>query len=50
MGTHAAGPNAIPDVDSTRWRIDPIELTIDAASLNTPNKKRDAHLRSAGQL
>ena len=82
MGTHATDPNAIPDVDRTRWRIDPtrssiefhapnfwglatvkgkferydgtlelyttpaIELTIDAASLNTNNKKRDTHLRS----
>jgi polyisoprenoid-binding protein YceI len=83
MSTHATDPYAIPDVDRTRWRIDPtrssvefhapnfwglatvkgnferydgtleldktpaIELTIDAASLNTNNKKRDAHLRSA---
>jgi polyisoprenoid-binding protein YceI len=82
MGTHATDPNAIPDVDRTRWRIDPsrssvefhvpnfwglatvkgkferydgtleldktpaIELTIDAASLNTNHKKRDTHLRS----
>jgi polyisoprenoid-binding protein YceI len=82
MSTDATGPNAIPDVDRTRWRIDPtrssvefhvpnfwglatvkgtferhdgtlelyetpaIELTIDAASLNTNNKKRDTHLRS----
>ena len=82
MSTHATGLNAIPDVDRTRWRIDPtrssvefhapnfwglatvkgkferydgtvelyktpaIELTIDAASLNTNNKKRDTHLRS----
>jgi polyisoprenoid-binding protein YceI len=84
MTTHATDPNAIPDVDRTRWRIDPtrssvefhapnfwglatvkgkferyegtldlyktkrpaIELTIDAASLNTNNKKRDTHLRS----
>jgi polyisoprenoid-binding protein YceI len=82
MSTHATDRNAIPDVDRTRWRIDPtrssvefhasnfwglatvkgkferydgtlelykapvIELTIDAASLNTNNKKRDTHLRS----
>jgi polyisoprenoid-binding protein YceI len=82
MSTHATDPNLIPDVDRTRWRIDPtrssvefhapnfwglatvkgkferydgtleldktpaIELTIDAASLNTNNKKRDTHLRS----
>ena len=82
MSTDATDPNAIPDVDRTRWRIDPtrssvefhvpnfwglatvkgkferydgtlelyktpaIELTIDAASLNTNNKKRDTHLRS----
>jgi polyisoprenoid-binding protein YceI len=82
MGTDATDPNAIPDVDRTRWRIDPsrssvefhvpnfwglatvkgkferydgtleldktpaIELTIDAASLNTNHKKRDTHLRS----
>jgi polyisoprenoid-binding protein YceI len=82
MSTHATDTDAIPDVDRTRWRIDPtrssvefhasnlwalatvkgkferydgtlelykspaIELTVDAASLNTNNKKRDAHLRS----
>jgi polyisoprenoid-binding protein YceI len=82
MSTHATDRNAIPEVDRTRWRIDPtrssvefhapnfwglatvkgkferydgtlelykkpaIELTIDAASLNTNNKKRDTHLRS----
>jgi polyisoprenoid-binding protein YceI len=82
MSTHATDTNAIPEVDRTRWRIDPkrssvefhapnfwglatvkgkfdryegtlelygtpaIELTIDAASLNTNNKKRDTHLRS----
>ena len=82
MSAHATDPDAIPDVDRTRWRIDPtrssvefhapnfwglatvkgkferysgtfelsktpaIELTIDAASLNTNNKKRDTHLRS----
>jgi len=82
MSTDATDPNAIPEVDRTRWRIDPtrssvefhapnfwglstvkgkferydgtlelyetpaIELTIDAASLNTNNKKRDTHLRS----
>jgi polyisoprenoid-binding protein YceI len=83
VSTHATDLNAIPEVDRTRWRIDPtrssvefhapnfwglatvegkferydgtlelsrtpaIELTIDAASLNTNNKKRDTHLRSA---
>jgi polyisoprenoid-binding protein YceI len=83
MSTHATDANAIPDVDRTRWRIDPtrssvefhvpnfwglatvkgrferydgtlelyktpaIELTIDASSLNTNNKKRDTHLRSS---
>jgi polyisoprenoid-binding protein YceI len=82
MSTHATDDAAIPEVDRTRWRIDPtrssvefqapnfwglatvkgkferyngtlelyetpaIELTIDAASLTTNNKKRDAHLRS----
>jgi polyisoprenoid-binding protein YceI len=82
MSTHATDLNALPDIDRTRWRIDPtrssvefhvsnfwglatvrgqferydgtldlqrtpaIELTIDAASLNTKNKKRDIHLRS----
>ncbi len=82
MNTDASDSNDIPDVDRTRWRIDPtrssvefhapnfwglatvkgkferydgtlelyktpaIELTIDAASLNTNNKKRDTHLRS----
>jgi polyisoprenoid-binding protein YceI len=82
MSTHTTDPNAIPEVDRTRWRIDPtrssvefhaptfwglatvkgkferydgslelyetpvIELTIDAASLNTNNEKRDTHLRS----
>ena len=82
MSTDATEPNAIPEVDRTRWRIDAprssvefhapnfwglatvkgkferydgtlelsetpaIELTIDAASLNTNNKKRDTHLRS----
>jgi polyisoprenoid-binding protein YceI len=82
MSTDATDPNAIPEVDRVRWRIDPtrssvefhahnfwglaavkgkferydgtlelyatpaIELTIDAASLNTNNKKRDTHLRS----
>jgi polyisoprenoid-binding protein YceI len=82
MSTDATDPTAIPEVDRTRWRIDPtrssvefhapnfwglatvkgkferydgtleldktpaIELTIDAASLNTNNKKRDTHLRS----
>jgi len=82
MSTHATDDAAIPEVDRTRWRIDPtrssvefhapnfwglatvkgkferydgtlelyktpaIELTIDAASLNTNNKKRDTHLRS----
>jgi polyisoprenoid-binding protein YceI len=82
MSTHGTEPNAVPEGDRTRWRIDParssvefhvptfwglatvkgeferydgtleldetpaIELTIDAASLNTNNKKRDTHLRS----
>jgi polyisoprenoid-binding protein YceI len=82
MSTDATDPNAIPEVDRTRWRVDQtrssvefhapnfwglatvrgkferydgtleldktpaIELTIDAASLNTNNKKRDTHLRS----
>jgi polyisoprenoid-binding protein YceI len=82
MSTHATDRDAMPEVDRTRWRIDPtrssiefhvpnfwglatvkgtferydgtlelyktpaIELTIDAASLNTNNQKRDTHLRS----
>jgi polyisoprenoid-binding protein YceI len=82
MSTDETDPDALPDVDRTRWRIDParssvefhvpnfwglatvkgkferydgtlelyetpaIELTIEAASLNTNNKKRDTHLRS----
>jgi polyisoprenoid-binding protein YceI len=82
MSTHAIDSDAIPEVDRTRWRIDPsrssvefhartcwglatvkgrferydgtlelyktpaVELTIDAASLQTNNKKRDTPLRS----
>jgi polyisoprenoid-binding protein YceI len=80
--THSNAADS-PDIEGTRWRIDPgrssvefhvrnfyglqtvkgrferydgtldldadpsIELTIDAASLNTNNAKRDEHLRSA---
>jgi polyisoprenoid-binding protein YceI len=82
MSTHPADPVGTPNIETTRWRIDParssvefhaktswglptikgrfsryqgtldlsgqpaIELTIETESLDTNNKKRDAHLRS----
>lgn len=82
MSMHRADPVGTPDIETTRWRIDParssvefrartawglptvkgrfsryqgtlnlsrqpaIELTVESDSLDTDNKKRDAHLRS----
>lgn len=29
MSAHATDPNAVPDVDRTRWRIDPTSIPVD---------------------